>query len=105
MDSSTLGRSFEAVTAERMPGRRRAQLLGGFALGVAGVLAAGRMLRAHASDPRREQPLDEVNEASDDSFPASDPPSFTPGHAGRPDHRQDAGGEDGGADPADRGTD
>lgn len=38
---------------------------------------------ANAKQPAREAE-DEVQESSEESFPASDPPSFTHSHAGKP---------------------
>lgn len=67
--------------------RARAVGLLGFALIAAGTALvamaytsqfAGLRCRAGAMLPRRAATSDEVNDAADASFPASDPPAWTP---------------------------
>lgn len=73
MDTEKLGRAFLHLPATAAG---RSTLLGGFALGVAGALTAGtllrRVLRSGGAGAEEEAQLDD---AVADSFPASDPPA------------------------------
>lgn len=75
MNTDNLERTFAKVSPVDSPRRRR--LWGGVLLAVAGGLAA----RSWWGRGQAETRQNEVDEALDDSFPASDPPSFTRGEA------------------------
>jgi hypothetical protein len=48
------------------------------------VAGAGRQSAARGASWAAQQPLDKVDDASDDSFPASDAPAWTGIHIGSP---------------------
>lgn len=47
----------------------------------------GRVVRDHDAAAGSHPPADEVEEASSESFPASDPPAFSPARSARTDAR------------------